>query len=149
MIFKLHSLLQLSNILKLIFNKSCANFRLKLALAFLCSFFTICDNIYAQNCNHDLSIEVLDLHDGTPLNNAFVLINELQIQRTTNLEGKLIFKDLCKGDYTLNITHEECENLQISIDLKKDTFKKIRLEHHLNELEEIMVISDNLSLIHI
>ena len=100
-------------------------------------------SIYGQNCNYDLSIEVIDLHDGTPLINAIVVINELQIQRTTNLEGKLIFKDLCKGDYTLNITHEECENLQISIDLKKDTFKKIRLEHHLNELEEIMVIYDN------
>ena len=99
--------------------------------------------IYGQNCNYDLSIEVIDLHDGTPLINAIVVINELQIQRTTNLEGKLIFKDLCKSDYTLNITHEECENLQISIDLRKDTFKKIRLEHHLNELEEIMVISDN------
>ena len=48
-------------------------------------------SIYGQNCNHDLSIEVLDLHDGTPLSNAIVVINELQIQRTTNLQGKLIF----------------------------------------------------------
>ena len=79
LIFKLHSLLQLSNILKLIFKKSCANFRLKLALVFLCSFFTICGNIYAQNCNNKLSIQVVDLHDGLPLSNATVEINELEI----------------------------------------------------------------------
>ena len=116
----------------------------RLVLFFLFFFvFTYFGYLNAQNCKNNLSIEVIDLHDGTPLNNAIVVINELQIQRTTNLQGKLIFKDLCKGDYTLNITHEECEKLQISIDLKKDTYKKIRLEHHLNELEEIMIISDN------
>ena len=116
----------------------------RLVLFFLFFFvFTYFGYLNAQNCKNNLSIEVIDLHDGTPLNNAIVVINELQIQRTTNLQGKLIFKDLCKGNYTLNITHEECENLQISIDLKKDTYKKIRLEHHLNELEEIMIISDN------
>ena len=116
----------------------------RLVLFFLFFFvFTYFGYLNAQNCKNNLSIEVIDLHDGTPLNNAIVVINELQIQRTTNLQGKLIFKDLCKGNYTLNITHEECEKLQISIDLKKDTYKKIRLEHHLNELEEIMIIFDN------
>ena len=143
LIFKLHSLLQLSNILKLVFNKSCANFRLKLALAFLCSFFTICDNIYAQNCNHDLSIEVLDLHDGTPLSNAIVLIKELQKEGFTDFDGKLVFENICTDNYTLNISHEECNDITTSINVNRDTYKKIRLEHHLNELEEIMVISDN------
>ena len=124
--------------------KNSASLSKRLALFFLFFFvFTYFGYLNAQNCENNLSIEVIDLHDGTPLNNAIVVINELQIQRTTNLQGKLIFKDLCKGNYTLNITHEECENLQISIDLKKDTYKKIRLEHHLNELEEIMIISDN------
>ena len=124
--------------------KNSASLSKRLALFFLFFFvFTYFGYLNAQNCKNNLSIEAIDLHDGTPLNNAIVVINELQIQRTTNLQGKLIFKDLCKGNYTLNITHEECENLQISIDLKKDTYKKIRLEHHLNELEEIMIISDN------
>ena len=75
--------------------------------------------------------------------NANVSINQLQIQDSTDFEGKLIFKNLCKGNYTLKIVHEECQDLTISIDLNKDIFKKIRLEHHLNELEEIMIISDN------
>ena len=81
---------------------------MKLALAFLCSFFTICDNIYAQNCNYDLSIEVLDLHDGTPLSNAIVLIKELQKEGFTDFDGKLVFENICTDNYTLNISHEEC-----------------------------------------
>ena len=115
MISKLHSLLQLSNILKLVFNKSCANFRLKLALAFLCSLFTICGNIYAQNCNHDLSIEVLDLHDGTPLSNAIVLIKELQKEGIADFDGKVVFENICADNYTLNISHEECKDITTSL----------------------------------
>ena len=116
----------------------------KLALFFLFFFvFTYFGFLNAQNCENNLSIQVVDLHDGTPLVNANVSINQLQIQDSTDFEGKLIFKNLCKGNYTLKIAHEECQDLTISIDLNKDIFKKIRLEHHLNELEEIMIISDN------
>ena len=116
----------------------------KLALFFLFFFvFTYFGFLNAQNCENNLSIQVVDLHDGTPLVNANVSINQLQIQDSTDFEGKLIFKNLCKGNYTLKIVHEECQDLTISIDLNKDIFKKIRLEHHLNELEEIMIISDN------
>ena len=43
----------------------------------------------------------------------------------------------------LTISHEDCESLVQTVDIKKDTSRKIRLEHHLNELEEIMVISNN------
>ena len=43
----------------------------------------------------------------------------------------------------LTISHEDCQSIVQTVDLKKDTFRKIRLEHHLNELEEIVVISDN------
>ena len=43
----------------------------------------------------------------------------------------------------LTISHEDCESLVQTVDIKKDTFRKIRLEHHLNELEEIMIISNN------
>ena len=43
----------------------------------------------------------------------------------------------------LTISHEDCESIVQTVDVKKDTFRKIRLEHHLNELEEIMIISNN------
>ena len=124
-------------------NKCGASFKSKLALA-LCSFFSVCCiNLFAQNCNNKLSIQVVDLHDGTPLSNASVEINELEILGTTDFDGNVTFDNICSDTYLLIISHEDCESITQSIDLKKDTFRKIRLEHHLNELEEIMVISNN------
>jgi len=124
-------------------NKCGASFRSKLALA-LYSFFSICCiNLFAQNCNNKLSIQVVDLHDGTPLSNANIEINELEILGTTDFDGNVTFENLCSDTYLLTISHEDCESVTQSIDLKKDVFRKIRLEHHLTELEEIMVISDN------
>ena len=122
--------------------KKCgASFKTKLALT-LCSLFSLCCiNSFAQNCNNRLSIQVIDLHDGTPLENATVQTNGLR--GTTDFDGNLIFENLCEDTYVLTISHEDCESVVQTVDIKKDTFRKIRLEHHLNELEEIMVISDN------
>ena len=122
--------------------KKCgASFTSKLALV-LYSFFSLCCiNSFAQNCNKKLSIQVIDLHDSTPLVNATVQTNGLK--GTTDFDGNLIFENLCEDTYVLTISHEDCESIVQTVDIRKDTFRKIRLEHHLNELEEIMVISDN------
>ena len=129
--------------MKNIFNKCSANFQTKLALIFYFVITVIYSNIYAQNCDNSLSIEVVDLHDGTPLSNAVVLINELQKEGFTDFDGNVVFENICTDNYTLNISHEECKDITTSLNVNKDTFKKIRLEHHLNELEEIIVISNN------
>ncbi len=124
--------------------KKCgASFKMKLALIFYSLFSICCINLFAQNCNYKLSVKVIDLHDGIPLSNANIEINELEILGKTDFDGNVVFENLCKDSYLLTISHEDCESLTQTIELKKDTFKKIRLEHHLNELDEIMVISDN------
>ena len=118
-----------------------ASFSSKLALTLYSLFSLCCTNSFAQNCNNRLSIQVIDLHDGTPLENATVQTNGLK--GTTDFDGNLIFENLCEDTYVLTISHEDCESLVQTVDIKKDTFRKIRLEHHLNELEEIMIISNN------
>ena len=124
--------------------KKCgASFTSKLALAFYAFFSLCCAKSFAQDCNYRLSIEVLDLHDGSPLMNALVMINELDIGGTTDYDGSLVFENLCPKKYSLSISHEDCETVNLSLNLTKDTFKKIRLEHHMNELEEVMILSDN------
>ena len=122
--------------------KKCgASFKTKLALTLYSLFSLCCINSFAQNCNKKLSIQVIDLHDGTPLENATVQTNGLK--GTTDSDGNLIFENLCEDTYVLTISHEDCESMLQTVDIRKDTSRKIRLEHHLNELEEIMVISDN------
>jgi len=118
-----------------------ASFSSKLALTLYSLFSLCCTNSFAQNCNNRLSIQVIDLHDGTPLENATVQTNG--VKGTTDFDGNLIFENLCEDTYVLTISHVDCESLVQTVDIKKDTFRKIRLEHHLNELEEIMIISNN------
>ena len=122
------------------YNKCGASFKTKLALTFYSLFSVCCINLFAQNCNYKLSVQVIDLHDGTPLSNANIEINELEILGKTDFDGNVVFENLCEDSYLLTISHKDCESLTQTIDLKKDTFKKIRLEHHLNELDEILVI---------
>mgnify|MGYP003311571035 FL=1 len=101
-----------------------ASFSSKLALT-LYSFFSLCCiNSFAQNCNNRLSIQVIDLHDGTPLENATVQTNGLK--GTTDFDGNLIFENLCEDTYVLTISHEDCESLVQSGDINKDTIRKIR-----------------------
>ena len=121
-----------------------AYFSMKSALFFL-SFFVF--NFYgflnAQNCDYNLTVEVIDLHDSTPLKKAFVNLVDLDITGVTDDSGQYTFENLCKNTYTINISHEECQTIQLEVDLKRNLKKRVRLEHHLNELEEIMVLSDS------
>ena len=113
-------------------SKCGASFTSKLAHAFYSLFFICCINSYSQNCNNKLSIEVVDLHDGTALSDATVVIKELDIGGKADKNGLLVFENLCVGNYNLSVTHEDCETLSIKVVVKKDTYKKVYLEHHLN-----------------
>ena len=97
--------------------KKCgASFKSKLALTFYSFFSVCCINLFAQNCNNKLSIQVVDLHDGTPLSNASVEINELEILATTDFDGNVTFENLCKDTFLLTVSHEDCESVTQSID---------------------------------
>tara|TARA_B100001093_G_scaffold494472_1_gene537928 strand:+ start:564 stop:3002 length:2439 start_codon:yes stop_codon:yes gene_type:complete len=124
--------------------KKCgANFTSKLALAFYTLFFICCHKTYSQNCDNKLSVEVIDLHDGSSLDNANVYFEEIDIGGKTDQNGIIVFENLCDGDYILNVAHEDCETSTIKVVIKKDTYKKVFLEHHLQELQEIIVSSSN------
>ena len=117
-----------------------ASFNMKLVLFFL----LILSNhviLKAQNCDYNLTVEVIDLHDSTPLKKAFVNLVDLDITGVTDDSGQYTFENLCKNTYTINVSHEECQTIQLEVDLKRNLKKRVRLEHHLNELDEIMVLS--------
>ena len=126
-------------------SKCGASFTSKLAHAFYSLFFICCINSYSQNCNNKLSIEVVDLHDGTALSDATVVIKELDIGGKTDKDGLLVFENLCSRSFSLIVSHDECETLNIPINVRKNSFKKVFLEHHLHELQEIIVTSTDRS----
>ena len=98
--------------------------------------------IYSQDCNSSLTLKVIDLHDSSVLQNASIFVKELDKEVKTNFKGEYVFKDLCNKEYFIEISHEDCETIQTEVKVRNNTIKTIRMEHHLNELDEIIVKSN-------
>ena len=100
--------------------------------------FSVSSFLYSQDCSYTFYGEVVDLHLNEGLNRAKVLIdngNEI----IANQKGEFIIDGICKGQHTLVISHPNCKEITINIDIPNTSTKKIYLEHHITELEEIIV----------
>lgn len=97
---------------------------------------------FSQECDAILLGEVIDFHDNTPLQNASVNITGTSLATTTDKAGKFTFKTLCKGVLELEVSHPECKSQFITIVIEGNTYQKISLEHHLEELDEVKVVGD-------
>ena len=129
--------------LDILFKKNGVNSLYKLT-PFFCFFISVFGfSVNSEKCKNSLSLNVIDLHDGSSLDNANVYLEEIDIVGKTNQNGLIVFENLCDGNYTLSVSHEDCETSTIRVVVKKDTYKKVFLEHHLNELQEIIVASSN------
>ena len=98
--------------------------------------------VFANKCSNNLSIKVVDFHDGSILSNATVFIEEINISDITNDKGEVSFNKLCPKTYTIKVSHDDCNTVSIKINIRENTDKLIKLEHHLDELDEIIVLSD-------
>ena len=114
----------------------------KISILFFILFLYPISFVFANNCSNNLSIKVVDFHDGSVLSNATVLIEEINLNEITNDKGQVSFSKLCPKIYTIKVSHDNCKSILIKINLKESTNKLIRLEHHLDELDEIIILSD-------
>ena len=83
-----------------------------------------------------------DLHDGTPIFGALLKIEGTDLFVQTNENGTYSFGNLCPGEMVLFLAHPKCNPISKKYNLISNTDLNFELEHHINELEEI-VISDN------
>ncbi len=104
--------------------------------------FISANQLLGQNCNSILLGEVVDFHDNTPLVNATINITGENLNATSDTSGKFRFELLCDGVIELEISHPDCKSQFVTMTIEGDTYQKIRLEHHLEELEEVKVIGD-------
>ena len=93
----------------------------------------------AQDCKSILLGEISDFHDNTPLYGARITVTGKNQQTLSNKEGKFRFENLCDGVLELEISHPECISKFVTIVINGDSYKKILLEHHLEELDEVKV----------
>ncbi|WP_289644612.1 TonB-dependent receptor [Maribacter aestuarii] len=109
-----------------------------LPLIFIITFFIG----HSQECESILVGEVVDFHDNTPLEGALLSITGKSMQTVSNDNGKFSFRDLCDGVIELEVSHPDCKSEFITVTISGDTYEKIRLEHHLLELDEVKIVGE-------
>lgn len=103
-------------------------------------FFFIAQSLLGQQCGFTLSGKITDLHDGTPIVDALVMTNQEGKFAQSDEEGNYFIRNLCAGKITLEISHVACETQTKSIALNSHFYLNIDLEHHINSLDEIVVV---------
>jgi len=91
------------------------------------------------DCNLVLSGEVIDQHDKSELSFATVYLANTRQGVVADSTGRFAIADLCPGFYTLVIRHVSCEPDTVQVNLTRDRFIKLYLEHHSDYLEQITI----------
>nr|WP_299172936.1 TonB-dependent receptor [uncultured Allomuricauda sp.] len=96
----------------------------------------------SQDCNKVLKGQITDYHSKTPLGGASVSVVDKNLEVETDLNGKYSIPNLCPGQYQLEVSHPECSTIFIDVEVSGVTEFDIKLEHHLEELDEVNVVGD-------
>ena len=108
-------------------------------IVFACILLMLSSIVTGQNCKHTFSGLVEDFHDKSAIVGATVFIKNQNKYTTTNLEGKFSLPNVCSGKIIVEISHIACEPQIIELNIVKDIYKIIDLEHHEEELNEVNV----------
>ena len=92
--------------------------------------------ITAQN-TYSVSGIVLDFHDKTLLENAKIQLGNYTA--TSDNKGKFTLQNIKKGNYTLSVSHPDCDVFSQQINVDKNIDITINLEHHLDEIETVTI----------
>jgi len=116
---------------------------MKYFISILC--FSVFSFVQSQNCSSTFSGEVHDFHDGTPIINATIFIENLNKYTTTDVNGQFSINDLCNDVIKIEVSHLACETKKIDVTIDGDTYLEINLEHHIEALSEVEVKGVNTS----
>ncbi len=103
------------------------------------------NTVYSQSCEIKIYGEVFDLHDKSPIIGALITIKGTDFFSQTNFDGKYEIEGICSGKYILIVSHPECPSLEKTVTIEKDQKLNFDLEHHINELEEVILSDKRIS----
>ncbi|MDA0880212.1 MAG: TonB-dependent receptor [Bacteroidetes bacterium] len=93
----------------------------------------------SQNCDNTLSGTVTDLHDGSALIGATLIVAGTEQAVKTDFDGKFTIPNLCDETYDIQVSHPYCLAKGFTIKVSGNTTKNFKLEHHLEEMNEVIV----------
>ena len=95
--------------------------------------------LLSQNCNNSLSGTVTDIHDGQLLTGVTLIVAETDQAVQTDFDGTYSFSNLCNATYYIQISHPYCLTKGFTVKVFGDTKKSFKLEHHIEELNQITI----------
>ncbi|MGB1555399.1 MAG: TonB-dependent receptor [Flavobacteriaceae bacterium] len=95
--------------------------------------------VKGQLCSFTLEGRIIDLHEGTPIFGAVVSIEGTTRFGQSDERGYYKIPEVCKGSLKLKITHEQCNTIEKTLFLESNRNQNFELEHHINELNEIIL----------
>ncbi len=93
----------------------------------------------AQECSYSLSGKLTDFHNGDPLIYAEITLQPSGETTYSNFDGKFSIENLCAGQYEITVKHPQCDTKSLKFSLTEDKQLSIKLEHHLEELGEVIL----------
>ncbi len=106
--------------------------------------FVSASHILAQQpdrCDLSITGKIIDGHSAEPLAFANILVAPRQAGSISEEDGTFVVDQLCPGLVHVTISHLGCEPLEMELNLRADTTLIVALEHHIELLESITVVS--------
>ncbi len=96
-------------------------------------------SLCSQICDYTLMGLVTDFHDGSVLVGSTIIVAGTERSFVTDFDGKFIIPDLCNETYSIQVSHPYCLTKGFRVTVSGNMVETFKLEHHLDELNEITV----------
>ena len=95
--------------------------------------------LLAQDCNITLTGVILDKGTNIPLEYSTVFLENTGEGTVSDEQGFFEIKNICPGDYHVQVSHIGCHSQEYFIKIEKDTLLKIYMSHHSELLDEVVI----------
>lgn len=95
-----------------------------------------------QNCKISINVLVVETHNGQPLQNVIVHIDELKTTYETNDKGRLVIDSLCAGKYTFHFHAAAYEHHAEQITVRSSGELKFKLAHLEGVMDELTIAAE-------
>ena len=96
-------------------------------------------SLLSQSCDYTLTGMLTDFHNGSVLTGATIIVAGTKRSFVTDFDGKFIIPDLCNQTYSIQVSHPYCLTKGFRVTVSGNTVETFKLEHHLDELNEITI----------
>src|SRR5699024_9772583 len=96
-----------------------------------------------QDCQSSLTGKITDRNTGEPLMSIKVKIVDSDAVTYTDIDGNYKFTDRCEGPLEIRVSGKNSQEVIVPVLIKGSTRQDVKLDHHPEELEEVVIIGNS------